>query len=222
MQNKIYKELSHLFTEKNKVEYAKFFKQEYTDSNIAMMGIKTSLLQQEMKKGIFTLSELESGLKSKIHDIRKAALYGYLYKYLKSESKVEKTRLYNSLVKNSKYINNWDLVDTIVYKVHGPYLAEYKNREEIIKILTKWIKSKNMWERRTALVLNKYFIWEEKNYEYLKLIAPYVFDDKEDLIQKANGWMLKEMGQSNKKELDMFLIIYKDKMSSKLIRYINK
>ncbi len=222
MQNKIYKELKHLFTENNKVEHTKFFKEEYTDSNIVMMGIKTSLLQKEMKKGIFTLSELESGLKSKIHDIRKASLYGYLNLYLKSKSKVEKTKVFNSLVKNSKYINNWDLVDTIVYKVHGPYLAEFKKREEIEKILLKWIKSKNMWERRSAIVLNKYFIWEEEIYSYLKLIAPLVFDDKEDLIQKANGWMLKEMGQSNKKELNDFLIKYKDKMSAKLIRYINK
>ncbi len=117
-----------------------------------------------------------------------------------------KEKIYKLYLKNTKYINNWDLVDTSADKIVGPFL-ENKNREEI---LIKLAHSKSLWERRIAIISTFYFIKKGDQTDTLK-IAEILIHDKHDLIQKAVGWMLREVGKrcSQKSEEEFLKKHYK-------------
>jgi 3-methyladenine DNA glycosylase AlkD len=128
--------------------------------------------------------------------------------------KKKNNEIFNFYLKNTKNINNWDLVDLSVYHIVGDNLLK-NNR----KILYKLAKSKNLWERRISMVSTFAFI---KNGEFLDTfkIAELLFDDKEDLIHKACGWMLREVGKRvSEVELIQFLEKNSHKMPRTMLRY---
>lgn len=130
-------------------------------------------------------------LKSEIHEIRLTALLIIVEHYQRAEKIEEKRKIVNIYLKNSRYINNWDLVDLSVYKILGDYLL-YSKKER--NILDKLVVSKNLWERRLAMVATYAFIkagQEDMAYQ----VAEKLLDDKHDLMHKAVGWMLREAGK---------------------------
>ena len=133
--------------------------------------------------------DLEELLKSGVHEQRLTALLVLTYKYEKAGkikdkkiSEAEKGRIFDFYIKNTKYINNWDLVDVTCHKIVGAYLYE-RDRS----LLYKLAKSKNLWEKRIAIVSTFYFIARRDFSDSLK-IAEMLLTDKHDLIHKAVGW----------------------------------
>ncbi|HIN47957.1 MAG TPA: DNA alkylation repair protein, partial [Deltaproteobacteria bacterium] len=116
-------------------------------------------------------------------------------------------------LENTKFINNWDLVDISAGNIVGAYLYE-KDRVPLYRL----VKSKNLWERRIAIIATFHFIRNDDFEDTLK-IAEILLNDQEDLIHKAVGWMLREVG---KRELEIeveFLEEHYQKMPRTMLRY---
>jgi 3-methyladenine DNA glycosylase AlkD len=109
--------------------------------------------------------------------------------------------IYNAYVQHIEYVNNWDLVDTSAYQIAGAYLYTHRSDKEI---LYKWVESKNLWIRRIAIVSSLAFI-KKGEIEETFLISEKLLHDKEDLIHKAMGWMLREASKKNEQTLEIFL-----------------
>jgi len=159
-----------------------------------------------------SLKEIEIILKSKIHEERTIALAILVEQFKKAKEK-QRTAIYKLYLKNTRFINNWDLVDISAPKIIGPYL-ENKNRN----ILYKLAKSKLLWERRIAIMSTFHFIKLKQYSDTLKL-AEILLKDKHDLIHKATGWMLMEIGKQNRGVEEKFLQKYYQQMPRTMLRY---
>src|SRR3989344_4634139 len=125
----------------------------------------------------------------------------------------EKKQIFSLYLKNTKLINNWDLVDVTCRDIVGAYLFE-KDKN----ILYKLAKSKNLWEKRIAIVSTFYFISKGDISETFK-IAKMLLHDRHDLIHKAVGWALREVGKKNRVQLVKFLEENGSKMPRTMLRY---
>ena len=180
------------------------------------IGLSMPNIRKVSKKfSLLPLKEIKKLLSSKIHEERMAALIILSYQFQKADKKTQK-RIYNFYLKNTKYINNWDLVDVTVNRIIGAYL--WKNKDENRKILYKLALSKNMWERRIAIISTSYFIYQNDFMDTLK-ISKILLNDKEDLLHKAVGWMLREVGKRNHKKEEIFLKKYYKTMPRTMLRY---
>lgn len=151
-------------------------------------------------------------LSSKVHEQRLAALLILVNRYHESQEP-DKKKIFDLYLKNTKYINNWDLVDLSAPNIVGDYL---KNQDR--KVLSKLAKSKTIWERRIAIISTLSFIKSNDFEETLK-IARVLLYDRHDLIHKAVGWMLREVGKQDTKELENFLDKHYRKMPRTTLRY---
>lgn len=175
------------------------------------LGITVPLKRKVAKKyKDLDLSDLQELLNSKIHDFRQIALFILVAQYKKAE---DKKGIVDFYLKNTKNINNWDLVDSSAPDILGEYLLE-KN----INILYKLAGSKNLWERRIAVLATYAFI-KNDNFEGALRISERLLNDKEDLIHKAVGWMLREVGKRDLKIEEAFLSKYAKKMPRVMLRY---
>ncbi len=134
------------------------------------------------------LAEIEKLLHSKIHEERLLALLILIRQFGKSE-KGEQKRIFDFYLKNTKWVNNWDLVDLTAPKITGEWLI---NKDK--KILYGLAGSKSLWERRIAILSTFTFLRKKECKETFK-IAEMLLCDKEELIHKAVGWMLREAGK---------------------------
>ncbi len=148
------------------------------------------------------LEDIEKLLGSKIHEVRLIGLLILVDKYEKTKERKEKKIIVDYYLAHTSGINNWDLVDLSVYKILGDFLLTDKRAE---KILNKLAVSKNLWERRMAMVSTFAFIKAGRAEETVRL-AKKLMKDEHDLMHKAVGWMLREAGKRvNKKALTDFL-----------------
>ena len=146
----------------------------------------TRQLAKEFKD--LSMSDLQMLIKSEYHEERMLALLILVLQYEKGEAK-KQSRIYNFYLKNTRYINNWDLVDLTADHIIGAYL-EKKDKS----ILTKLAKSNSLWERRITMLACFHYIKHGKSEEAFKIIN-LLLHDEHDLIQKAVGWMLREVGK---------------------------
>jgi len=158
--------------------------------------------------------EIETLLASFVHEERLIALL-ILVDQFKKGSDYKKKEIYNFYLKNLQYVNNWDLVDLSAYNIIGNYLLLTRD----ITFLVRLASSKNIWERRIAIISTFAFIKNGSIKETLK-IAEILIHDKEDLIHKAVGWMLREGGKKVSMELEeVFLKKYYHTMPRTMLRY---
>lgn len=157
-----------------------------------------------------SLGELQTHLASGIHEVRLTALLILVEKY---KAKTERETIVRFYLDNLRYVNNWDLVDLSADKILGSYLADKEK-----SILYKLAQSKNLWERRVAIVATLYFI-RKGMFEPTLKIAELLMNDNHDLIHKACGWMLREIGKKNNKYLETFLQMHYKKMPRTMLRY---
>ena len=160
-----------------------------------------------------SFKEISKHLQSKYHEERLTALLILVEKYQKS-SKINKKQIIDFYLNNTKYINNWDLVDLTADKVLGHYLFNEKDKSIIYNL----VKSDNLWERRIAIISTFYFIKNNQFHDTLK-ISEQLLKDKHDLIHKAVGWMLREIGKRDEKVLENFLKKHYDTMPRTALRY---
>lgn len=122
-------------------------------------------------------------------------------------------RIYDFYVEHFAGINNWDIVDSSAPQIIGAHLATRQRRA-----LYTWARSKNLWERRIAIVSTLAFIREDQYADTLA-IAELLLADEEDLIHKAAGWMLREVGKRSKTALVRFLQANAHRMPRTMLRY---
>ena len=164
--------------------------------------------------GEMPIGEIEKLLESPIHEVRAGAVS--LMDKASRDKKISQDRLkefFELYMRRHDRINNWDLCDLGCLHMTGSYLFD-KSRS----ILYKLAKSKNIWERRTAILSTCYFIRQGELDDTFK-IAEVLVRDKEDLIHKATGWMLRFAGTKNAKKLISFLDKYAATMPRTLLRY---
>ncbi|MDD5699750.1 MAG: DNA alkylation repair protein [Candidatus Nanoarchaeia archaeon] len=210
-------ELKSLANEEEAKKSRRFFKTgkgEYGEGDI-FLGIKNPV-QREIAKKYYPLSfdDLQVLLDSKIHEHRLIALIILVNKYKKSrKNKVEKMRIFQFYLKNTQRINNWDLVDLSAPGIVGDFSANEGN--EMIRHLAK---SESLWERRIAIISTYAFIRRGNLGETLA-VADMLINDEHDLIHKAVGWMLREVGKKNQNVLELFLSSRYKEMPRTMLRY---
>lgn len=179
------------------------------------MGVKMGQLFTLAKEFAgMPVTELEKLLESPVHEIRAGAV-----SIMDKESRTKKItperlkQFFDLYIRRHDRINNWDLCDLGCLHMTGSYLFD-KTRD----ILYKLAKSKKIWERRTAILSTCYFIRQGDVGDTFK-IAEMLVNDKEDLIHKATGWMLRFTGDKDRKRLITFLNKYAATMPRTLLRY---
>lgn len=163
-----------------------------------------------------SLTDSQQLLTSKIHEERNISLIILVNQFNKA-NQTHRIKIAKFYLKNLRYVNNWDLVDGSAPKILGPYLEIIHQPQN--DLLTKLVYSKNLWHRRIAILTTFYFIQKNQPRETLRL-AKILLNDKEDLIHKAVGWMLRELGkQCGQEILEKFLRRYKNQMPRTMLRY---
>lgn len=160
--------------------------------------------------------ELTPLLNSRIHEERMLALVILTLQFKKAQKINDSKNLkqiFDFCFKNRHALNNWDLVDVTAPIIFGGYLFDRDRR-----ILRQFSGSKNLWERRIAIVSTLYFI-RDQDFDETLLIAKNLLNDPHDLIHKATGWMLREIGKKDESVLRDFLNQHATKMPRTMLRY---
>lgn len=176
-------------------------------------GIKVPALRIIAKKyKDLNLNEVFNLLKDPVHEVRFTAALILVGQYEATTNKGLHRKIYQFYCKNLDCFNNWDLIDLSAYKILGYYLYNYKSYQERLVILKDLALSNNMWRQRAAMVSTFYFIKKGRYQETFK-IADILLNIKEDLLAKASGWMLREVG---KRVSEKKLCLYLDKNALKM------
>ncbi|HRZ85166.1 MAG TPA: DNA alkylation repair protein [Candidatus Paceibacterota bacterium] len=204
----------------------RFFKTgkgEYGEGDI-FLGIVVPQQRKIAKNYIdLSLTDLKSLLNSRIHEERMISLFILVDKYKKADKQNKKSEkdedvkknIFEFYLKNTKNINNWDLVDLSAPNIVGNYLLD---KEEERGILYKLAKSDNLWDKRISIISTFTFI-RNKDFEDSLKISEILISDKHDLIHKAVGWMLREIGKKDMVVLEDFLGKHYKKMPRTMLRY---
>ncbi|MEW8561366.1 MAG: DNA alkylation repair protein [Candidatus Thiodiazotropha sp.] len=177
------------------------------------LGVRVPVLRREAKRhhGI-SIKQLLRLLRSRYHEERLCALLVMVLKYQRG-SEEEKAAIYQHYLENTGYINNWDLVDSSAHLILGAHLED---REK--GVLYRLAGSENLWERRIAIMSTLHFIKNQAYEDTLKL-SLILLEDSHDLIHKAVGWMLREVGNRAPKVERAFLNRHYRRMPRIMLRY---
>lgn len=211
----IREKLQKLGNEKRAEQSKRYFKTgpgEYGEGDI-FLGIPVPELRKLSRAyGDMPLETTEKLLKSPIHEERLLALLILVLKYTKGDAKAQK-RIYTLYLRNTQFVNNWDLVDASAQYIVGPFLMD-KSKKPLYRLAT----SESLWERRIAIMATFHYIRQNLHSETLK-IAEILISDNEDLIHKAVGWMLREVGKRDLQTEEEFLKSRCKKMPRTMLRY---
>ena len=215
MLNQLKKDLKKLANPEKAGILQRFFKTgkgEYGEGDL-FLGITVPEQRKIAKKySELPLKETQKLLSGKIHEQRLTALLILVIKYKKADD-TDKKKISHFYIKNFKHINNWDLVDLSSEKILGDYLLE-KDKS----LLYRLARSKNLWERRIAVITTFAFIRNNRFDDTLK-ISGLLLNDRHDLIHKAVGWMLREIGKRDQEVEEKFLKKHYRKMPRTMLRY---
>jgi 3-methyladenine DNA glycosylase AlkD len=194
---------------------ARYFKTgsgQYGEGDV-FLGLRASVMHGLAKEyHALPIDELTVLLRSPIHEDRLLALL-ILVRRVSRADKATKKQVYKLYLAQTRYINNWDLVDASAREIVGGYLAD-KSRKPLDRLAT----SKCLWERRISIIATHYFIRQNDFADTLR-IAERLLGDREDLIHKAVGWMLREVGKRHQPTLEAFLRRYGTRMPRTALRY---
>lgn len=158
------------------------------------------------------LTETWKLLASPLHEDRLLALLLLNGSFAKGDGKL-RAKIHARYLKSTRYINNWDLVDSSAEHIVGAWLFDRSRRP-----LQQLARSPSLWERRIAIVATFHFIRRDDFDDTLK-IASLLLHDDQDLIHKATGWMLREVGKRDRKRLTQFLGQHATRMPRTMLRY---
>ncbi|MBI2151963.1 DNA alkylation repair protein [Candidatus Woesearchaeota archaeon] len=200
--------------------YQRFFKTgkgEYAEGDIFLGITVPEQRKRASKYSNLNLTEIEELLHNPIHEYRLTALITLINRAKsKKISPLEREELFNFYLKNTKYINNWDLVDISAPHLAGNYLLQNDNKER--QILYKLARSTNLWEKRISIITTLVFIRHKQFNDTMK-IAEILLTDEHDLIHKAVGWTLREIGKKDQKIEEEFLLKHYKTMPRTMLRY---
>ena len=193
----------------------RFFKTgpgEYAEGDI-FIGVKVPDIRKIAKQfKSLDLKEIIRLLKSRIHEERLLALLLLISKYSQLDA-IGKKKIYDLYLKHTKFINNWDLVDLSAKHIVGTFLKN-KNKKPLYVLA----KSKILWERRISILSTSHFI-NTSEFDNILKVSKILIRDKEDLIHKAVGWMLREVGKRDLSCEETFLKKYYKTMPRTMLRY---
>jgi len=194
---------------------SRFFKTgkgQYGEGDI-FLGIMVPQQRRIAKEyGLLSLKDIETLLSSRIHEHRLVALLIMVQRYRKTDEQGKET-ITGFYLDHATRINNWDLVD-----LSAPYILGEHLYGKDASVLLRLALSKNLWERRIAIIATFAFIRKSRFSETL-WIAEVLLRDKHDLIHKAVGWMLREVGKRDIMSLERFLKNHADAMPRTMLRY---
>jgi 3-methyladenine DNA glycosylase AlkD len=210
---KIEKQLKALGS-KSAAEHAqRFFKTgpgQYGEGD-RFLGITVPVLRTVAKEHRdITLDDAVALLQSPFHEVRLTALLIMVLQYERGENR---QAVYRAYLANTHCINNWDLVDVTAPQIVGAHLFE-RDRKPLYRLA----KSKSLWERRIAIIATFYFI-RRNQFDDTLAIADILLNDKEDLMHKAVGWMLREIGKRDQRVEEDFLLPRYKQMPRTMLRY---
>ena len=212
---KIQKKLKYLGNKEKAKKHQRFFKTgpgEYGEGDIFVGVTVPELRKLADEYKTIPLKEVKHLLRSPIHEERLLSLFLLIHRYSKGDEP-EKKRVYELYLKSTQFINNWDLVDSSAGHIVGAFLFD-KSKKPLYDL----VKSENLWERRISIISTFYFIKHNQFSDTLK-ISKILSSDKEDLIHKAVGWMLREVGKRDMNVEEKFLKSYYKNMPRTMLRY---
>ncbi len=193
----------------------RFFKTgpgEYGEGDI-FIGIRVPVLRRLVKEfKDLPASEVASLLRTPIHDERLLAILLFVRIFKNGDDDVKKD-IYDLYLKSTEFINNWDLVDASAEHIVGAFLME-KNKRPLYRLA----QSKELWERRISIMATFHFVKHHEFSETIK-ICSMLLSDRHDLIHKATGWMLREIGKRDLKIEEKYLKAHYKKMPRTMLRY---
>jgi len=177
------------------------------------LGIRMPTLRKVAREyATLPLAETMRVLGSPLHEARLCALLILVEKFGKAEDAERKT-IFDLYLANTRYVNNWDLVDSSAHLIVGAYL-EHRGRRPLYRLS----KSKSLWERRIAMIAT-YHLIRKHDFTDALVVAEQLLDDDEDLIHKAVGWMLREVGNRDTAVEKAFLKKHYREMPRTMLRY---
>jgi len=195
----------------------RFFKTapgEYGEGDV-FRGIRVPVLRKLARRyQILSLVDTHKLLRSKFHEDRLLALLILVDKYRTGDA-AQKQAVFDLYLDNTVHINNWDLVDASADRIVGARLAELGNT----RLLDRLAGSTNLWERRVAIMATFHFIKHHHEFKPTLRIARALLHDGQDLIHKASGWMLREVGNRDRAVEEAFLRRHYRNMPRTMLRY---
>lgn len=208
-------EIQSLEDEKQAQHLMRFFKTgkgQYGEGD-KFLGIKVPVTRALAKKYYkeLSLKDIQKLIDNEYHEVRLCGLLMLVLQYEKTDNKENIVSLY---LKNVKNINNWDLVDLSAPKIIGKHVFETKSKEIIFDLAN----SNHLWSERIAVV-SQWYIIRQKDFSMILELSEKFLTHKHDLMHKATGWMLREMGKVDEKPLYDFLDKFYTKMPRTMLRY---
>ena len=177
------------------------------------IGVRMPVIRQAVKTfGDTSIAEARKLLHSPYHEVRLFALILLTRRFARGES-AEREKIYQLYLRETRYINNWDLVDCSAHLIVGPWLLT-RSRAPLYTL----VQSKVLWERRIAVMATFHFIKHGQFDDTLR-IAEALLKDREDLIHKAVGWMLREVGKRDLATQEAFMARHYQAMPRTMLRY---
>lgn len=220
--NDILKEIKEALVTLSIPEKAEFFpkffktgKGEYGEGDL-FLGVKVPD-QRSVAKEFYariSMEELSKLLSSQYHEHRLTALFMLISKFEKTKDKAVKDEIVEFYLNHLQHINNWDLVDSSCYKILGRYAFE-NQKDELLRTLSD---SEEMWHKRIAVVGTMHYV-KKGSFDLTKEFVTKNLKHTHDLMHKANGWLLREMGEKNEAELINFLNKHYKEMPRTSLRY---
>jgi 3-methyladenine DNA glycosylase AlkD len=213
----VIKDLNNYASKERAKNLSKFFKTgkgEYGEGDKFIGVVVPNIRTVAKKYKELPLKEIQKILNSKIHEHRLTALIILTYKFPRADELLKKD-IVSFYIKNTKQINNWDLVDLSALYILGKYFSNHNKEKNILYDLAI---SKNIWERRISILTTFEFIRNNQFEDSLK-IAEILLKDDHDLIHKAVGWMLREIGKRDLKTEEQFLQHHYKSMPRTMLRY---
>lgn len=220
--NDILKEIKEALVTLSIPEKAEFFpkffktgKGEYGEGDL-FLGVKVPD-QRSVAKEFYariSMEELSKLLSSQYHEHRLTALFMLISKFEKTKDKAVKDEIVEFYLNHLQHINNWDLVDSSCYKILGRYAFE-NQKDELLRTLSH---SEEMWHKRIAVVGTMHYV-KKGSFDLTKEFVTKNLKHTHDLMHKANGWLLREMGEKNEAELINFLNKHYKEMPRTSLRY---
>lgn len=209
------KELTRSGNPEKAVFFAGFFKTgkgQYAEGDV-LIGVTVPEQRKIAKKfRDLPLDQVSILLKNKIHEFRLTALFILVLQFKKGDTATKK-KIFEFYLKHKRYVNNWDLVDSSAPHIVGDFLL---NRDR--SILYDCARAKSLWDRRIAIIATQRFIREGQFDDTFK-IGEMLLKDSHDLIHKAVGWMLREVGDRDGAALKSFLKKHCSVMPRTMLRY---
>ena len=210
--SKALRELANPDIAEHSKRFFKTGKGEYGEGD-KFLGIRVPLIRRQAKQFRDTsLAEVGKLLESGYHEERLCAVLILVLQF-DGAAEQQKKAIYELYLSSTAYVNNWDLVDSSAHLIVGPYL-ERRSRRRLYKLA----RSTDLWERRIAIMATYHFI-RNGDFDDTLALAELLLHDDHDLIHKAVGWMLREVGNRDRRAEEDFLESHYREMPRTMLRY---